>query len=135
MSQDSAAQEPAGQASAAQPHGSAYSQFWKHPHAVVLVGLVGLILNVVIVMVLGGLADNDDAERVHALQVDGNRYALYFHRTARPYHTAEKNGVRVFDSRGTEASACVRLKRRDDGLVTLECLHRRRHEAVVLPLP
>ena len=75
-----------------------------------------------------------DVEQLHAVQSGSDVYTLQYVRSAQA-STVTKNGQRVFDSRDTATRGCIRLVRREDGPVELECQHATRREAIFFPMP
>ena len=74
-------------------------------------------------------------ELLQTLQSGGDTYTLHYFRSGGPPHAVAKNGQRVFDSREAQTLGCIRLRRRDDGVVELECQHVNRRDAVFFPMP
>jgi hypothetical protein len=72
-----------------------------------------------------------DAELLQTLRSGGDAYSLVYF----GYVVVYKNGKRVFDSSETETQGCIRLRRRDDGVVELECQHVDRLDAIFFPMP
>ena len=76
-----------------------------------------------------------DVELLQTLQAGDDTYTLYFFRSGGRKNTVSKNGERVFDSSEVDTLGCIRLRRRDDGVVELECQHVSRNVAIFFPMP
>lgn len=74
-------------------------------------------------------------ELLQTLQAGDDTYTLHYFRGGGRKNTVSKNGERVFDSSETATAGCIRLRRRDDGVVELECQHVDRLDAIYFPMP